>query len=95
MRWPVAASVSVSLIMSAGVALEFRNVTATDCPNAGQIWGLPEAPITDVTLSNVTISATKGMQINYAKGIRFIDSKINVQEGNPLTTFSAEVTGLE
>ena len=75
--------------------ITIRNLTATDCPNAGQIWGLPEAPITDVTLSNVTISAQKGMVINYAKGIRFIDSKINVQEGKPLMTFSAEVTGLE
>jgi polygalacturonase len=72
-----------------------RNVTATDSPNAGQIWGLPEAPITDVTLSNVTISAKKGLQINYAKGIRFIDSKINVEDGKPLITYSAEVTGLE
>jgi polygalacturonase len=72
-----------------------RNVMATDSPNAGQIWGLPEAPITDVTLSNVTISAKKGLQINYAKGIRFIDSKINVEEGKPLITYSAEVTGLE
>jgi polygalacturonase len=72
-----------------------RNVTATDSQYAGQIWGLPEAPITDVTLSNVTISADKPLQINYAKGIRFIDSKINVKEGKPLATYSAEVTGLE
>jgi polygalacturonase len=75
--------------------ITIRNVTATDCPNAGTIWGLPEAPITDVTLSNVTISASKGMQINYAKGIRFIDSRINVEKGKPLTTFKAEVTGLK
>ncbi|MGD0017136.1 MAG: glycoside hydrolase family 28 protein [Verrucomicrobiia bacterium] len=32
--------------------ITIRNVTATDCPTAGTIWGLPEAPITDVTLSN-------------------------------------------
>ncbi len=75
--------------------ITIRNVIATDCPTAGTIWGLPEAPITDVTLSNVTISAKTGMTINYAKGIRFIDSKITVEEGKPLTTFSAEVSGLK
>lgn len=72
-----------------------RNVTATDSPNAGQIWGLPEAPITDVTLQNVNISAKKGLVINYAKGIRFINSKINSEDGKPLKSFSAEVTGLK
>jgi len=72
-----------------------RNVTATDSPYAGQIWGLPEAPITDVTLSNVTISAKKGLQIYYAKGIRFIDSKITVESGKPLITYDAEVSGFK
>jgi polygalacturonase len=75
--------------------ITIRNVTATDSQYAGQIWGLPEAPITDVTLSNVTISAKKGLVIHYAKGIRFTNSKITVEEGKPLTTYSAEVTGLE
>ena len=72
-----------------------RNVTATSCPTAGIIRGLPEAPITDVTLSNVTISAKTGMNIYHARGIHFIASKIDVDTGKPLTTFNAEVAGLE
>jgi polygalacturonase len=72
-----------------------RNVTATDCPTAGTIRGLPEAPVTDVTLQNVIISAKTGMKIYHAKGIRFAASKINVESGKPLTTFNAEVSGLE
>jgi polygalacturonase len=72
-----------------------RNVTATDCPTAGTIRGLPEAPVSDVTLSNVTISAKAGMKIYHAKGIRFIDSKIEVETGKRLTLFDAEVSGLE
>jgi polygalacturonase len=75
--------------------ITIRNVTAINCPTAGIIRGLPEAPITNVTLSNVTISAKAGMKIYHAKGIRFIASKIEVQSGKPLTTFNAEVTGLE
>jgi polygalacturonase len=71
-----------------------RNVTATDCLNAGTIRGLPEAPITDVTLSNVDISAKTGMKIYFASKIRFVGSKIAVENGRPLTTFDAEVTGL-
>jgi polygalacturonase len=72
-----------------------RNVTATGCPTAGIIRGLPEAPISNVTLSNVTISAKSGMKIYHAKGIRFVASKIDVEKGKPLTTFNADVTGLE
>ena len=72
-----------------------RNVTATDCPTAGTIRGLPEAPITGVTLSNVNISAKTGMKIYHAKGIKFVGSKITVESGKPLTAFDAEITGLE
>jgi polygalacturonase len=72
-----------------------RNVTATNCPTAGTIRGLPEAPITKVTLSNVNISAKTGMKIYYARKIRFVGSKIAAESGRPLMTFDAEVTGLE
>lgn len=75
--------------------IAIRNVTAVNCPSAGIIRGLPEAPISNVTMSNVTISAKAGMKVYFAKGIRFIDSKINVDSGKVLTTFNAEVTGLE
>lgn len=72
-----------------------RNVTATACPTAGIIRGLPEAPITNITLSNVTISAKSPMKIYFAQGIKFTDSKIVVESGKPLTLFNANVTGLE
>ena len=58
-----------------------RNVTATDCPNAGIIRGLPEAPIDGLTFSNVTISAKTGMKIYHAKGVRFVESKITAENG--------------
>jgi polygalacturonase len=72
-----------------------RNVTITNSPNAGTIRGLPEAPITDVLLSNVNISAETGMKIYFATGIKFVDSKITAQSGANVTTFSASVEGLE
>ena len=64
-------------------------------PTAGIIRGLSEAPITNVTPTNVTISAKGGMKIYHAKDIRFVASKIDVESGKPLTTFNAEVAGLE
>jgi hypothetical protein len=48
-----------------------------------------------MTLSNVTISAKSGMKIYHAHGIRFTDSKIEVESGKRLTLFNAEVSGLE
>jgi polygalacturonase len=75
--------------------ITIRNVTATNCPTAGTIRGLPEAPITNVTLSNVTISAKTGLKIFHAHGIRFADSKIEIESGTRLTLFDAEVAGLE
>jgi len=75
--------------------ITIRDVVITDCPNAGTIRGLPEMPITDLTFSNVTITATAGMKIYHARGVHFLDSKITVTEGKTLTTYNAEVTGLE
>jgi polygalacturonase len=72
-----------------------RNVTATNCLAAGTIRGLPEAPITNVTLTNVNISAKTGMKIYYARKIRFAGSKIAAESGRPLMTFDAEATGLK
>ncbi|HTB83807.1 MAG TPA: glycosyl hydrolase family 28 protein [Candidatus Sulfotelmatobacter sp.] len=72
-----------------------RNVTVTNCPNAGTIIGLPEAPIEGLTFSNVNLSAETGMIIYHAKNVRFENSTINVQKGDPTITFDADVTGLK
>jgi polygalacturonase len=76
--------------------ITIRNVTATDCTNAGSIYGLAEAPISNITLTNVTIAAKSKMKIYFAKGIRFVDSKIETgKKGSQLETYEAEVTGIE
>ena len=71
-----------------------RDVTATNCANAGTIRGLPEAPITDVSFSNVHISAATGMKIYHAAEISFVDSSIHADSGPALDKFNAQVTGL-
>lgn len=75
--------------------ITIRNVTVTDCRNAGVIRGLPEAPIDGLTFSNVNISAQKGMILYHVKNVRFENSNIKVQQGKPLITYDAEVSGLK
>ncbi|HEY1790167.1 MAG TPA: glycosyl hydrolase family 28 protein [Verrucomicrobiae bacterium] len=71
-----------------------RNVTATKCPMAGVIRGLPEAPITDLLLTNVHISAQTGLLLYYATDVKFVNSSIHAAEGRDVTTFQAQVEGL-
>jgi len=46
--------------------ITIENVTATGSQVAGAIVGLPESPVENVTLTNVNISAQKGLTIGYA-----------------------------
>lgn len=43
-----------------------ENVTATGGAMAGAIVGLPEAPVTNIVLKNVSLSGQKGLSIGYA-----------------------------
>lgn len=68
-----------------------KNLTAT-CPRgAGIIMGLPESAISNVVFENVNISAASGMKIENAKGIRFKNSLVTVEEGQPFIVKNAEV----
>jgi polygalacturonase len=46
--------------------MTFENITATGGKMAGAIVGLPEAPVENITLKNVKISAQTGLSIGYA-----------------------------
>jgi polygalacturonase len=75
-------------------AITISNLTSTGSPSAGIIWGLPEAPITGITFTNVHISATKGMTVVHAHDINFTDSDITVASGDKLILSDATTTGL-
>ncbi len=64
--------------------IHISNLTATGSGDAGLIMGLPEMPIQNLTLDNVTISADKQMRIGNAKGVVFRDVKIDVKAGDPM-----------
>ncbi len=74
--------------------IRIENVTVANSPMAGRILGLPEMPVSDVVMTNVSVSAEKGMQIVNARGIRFVNSRIDVLSGPPLIVKLSDVTGL-
>ena len=61
-----------------------QNVTAVDSKNAGAIVGLPESPVKDVVLDNVSISAQKGMAIGYAN-VSGQNVEVKAAEGPAMT----------
>lgn len=79
--------------------IRIENVTVVNekLPKLGPaitIWGIPEQPITDVTLKDVRITAQLGAIVYNAKDIRFENVELNTPAPK-LTTFNAEVTGME
>jgi polygalacturonase len=63
--------------------ITIENVKATGGQNAGEIAGLPESPIKSLTLHNVSISATKGMPINYAE-VNATNFEVKVEQGEAI-----------
>jgi len=74
--------------------IRINNVTAEGSGVAGQIFGLPEMPVSDVVLTDVHIAASKGMEIVHAKGIQFVNSQVNAKSGAPVVLADAQVTGI-
>ena len=73
--------------------ITFENVTAV-VPGkypAGTLWGLPEAPIENFTFRNVNITASRGFEVYYAKGVVFEkDCRIAAARGEPVITYEAQ-----
>jgi polygalacturonase len=75
--------------------IRIRNVTSTGSPIAGRIIGLAEMPISDVELDNVSITATKGMDVWNAQNIHFVDSTITAQNGPALNKqLATQISGI-
>lgn len=63
--------------------ITFSNITATTQPEmrAGLIWGLPEAPASNITLDNVNIKADRPFGIYFANGVKLINCDFQTKEG--------------
>lgn len=64
--------------------IRITNLTATGAEDAGVIVGLPESPIKTLTLSNVHISAERGMTISEAT-VTTHDFTVTAAKGAPVT----------
>jgi polygalacturonase len=63
--------------------ISITNLSATGAKNAGFIVGLPESPITSIALTNVHISADKGMTISNST-VTAHDFAVKAASGPPL-----------
>jgi polygalacturonase len=73
-----------------GITIE--NVTATGSNSAGIIVGLPESPVTDLTMKNVHLEGKTGMSIAYAN-VTLDDVTVKPQTGEAITVApTAKVT---
>jgi polygalacturonase len=64
--------------------LHFSDITARGSKTAGEITGLREMPVSDITFSNVQIQAQSGMRCTNAKDIAFFDVNIDTGQGPAL-----------
>ncbi len=73
--------------------LTIRNVTGASTREVGAIAGLPESPVENVLLENVTLSGTGGLLIANARGVTLKKVKVTVPQGEPVILHNAEVSG--
>jgi polygalacturonase len=64
--------------------ITIENLTSTSAASAGEILGLPEAPVAGLTLRNVKIDADHGLTIRYAS-VSGRGVSIKTREGKPIT----------
>jgi hypothetical protein len=73
----------------------FQNITATtqNGKRAGLIWGLPEAPVADIVLQNVNITAENPFGVFFAQNVRLENCNIRTKDGrNKLAVTNAQVS---
>jgi polygalacturonase len=67
----------------------FSNITARGSKTAGQITGLKEMPVADITFSNVRVQAQTGLTVTNARDIFFGDVVIDTERGPALTVVNS------
>jgi len=72
--------------------ITISNLTATATDIGGIIWGPTEWPVTNVTLSHVTITAPKTFDLYNVRGVKVIDSTFNFSSGTTFTLCNADLT---
>ena len=69
--------------------IEIRNLHAVNCAHAGHLIGLTESPLQNITLENIDVQAGDGLVIRNARGLRFLNVKVNGKSVAPPVGASA------
>jgi polygalacturonase len=75
--------------------IAFSNITATAATGfaVGSLWGLPEAPISNMVMRAVTLNGKTGLQVYHVRSLEFgSDCSINVQSGARFFTYDAQMS---
>jgi polygalacturonase len=75
--------------------IHIENILCRGAQNAIVLQGLPEMPLRNITLKNVTITAQKGVSITDAENISFENVRVENKTGEPLKTVRVKNSKLE
>jgi polygalacturonase len=75
--------------------IQIENVICRGAQKAVVLEGLPEMPIRDITLKNVSISANAGVFVTDADGIKFDNVRVTCKTGPALTQLRVKNSSLE
>jgi polygalacturonase len=75
--------------------IHIRNVVCRGAGAAMVLQGLPEMPLKDVTLKDVSISADRGVAVTDVDGVHFDNVRVTCKSGNKITTTRASNSTLD
>ncbi len=75
--------------------IHIKNIVCRGAQKAIALEGLPEMPIRDITLRNVSITSQTGVSVTDADGIRFENVRIENQSGPKLTQVRVKNSSLD
>ncbi len=61
-----------------------RDIVCKGADRAMYFNGLSEMPVTNINISNCTVTGRKGIEINYSKDVTLTGVKIHPEEGEPV-----------
>lgn len=67
--------------------IHLENIICRGAQNAIVLQGLPEMPLRDITLKNISITSEKGVSVTDAENISFENVRVENQTGEALKTF--------
>ncbi len=74
--------------------VRIENLTVTESQNSLILWGLPEAPLENITLKNASFATARGAKIYHARGITLDHVTLSPAAGAPIALHEASGTGL-